>query len=120
MGISGAEIRIKQYRNGFLIPPSTVIRGESDLRSVVKHLRMLIGAVLLALTLALGGCGNDVQEEQQEVEEEQQEVEEAQEDLEQEKRDVQEEQQEVQEARDEQQEEQPQDAQRDKEKNEEQ
>ena len=74
--------------------------------SRVKHLRLLIGTVLLALTLVLSGCGGDPQEEQQDVEEAQQQVEEEQKD--------------VEEARDEQQEEQPQDPQRDKEKNEEQ
>ena len=50
--------------------------------SRVKHLRLLIGTVLLALTLALSGCGGDPQEEQQDVEEAQQQVEEEQKDVE--------------------------------------
>ena len=85
-----------------------------------ERLKQLVGAVLLALALVLGGCGGDVQEEQQDVEEEQQDVEEAKKELEQEQKEVQEEQKEVQEARDEQQDEQPLDPERDKEKNEEQ
>ena len=100
-------------------PANTTIREESGLGGA-ERLKQLVGAVLLALALVLGGCGGDVQEEQQDVEEEQQDVEEAKKELEQEQKEVQEEQREVQEARDEQQDEQPLDPERDKEKNEEQ
>ena len=100
-------------------PADTTIREESGLGGA-ERLKQLVGAVLLALALVLGGCGGDVQEEQQDVEEEQQDVEEAKKELEQEQKEVQEEQGEVQEARDEQQDEQPLDPERDKEKNEEQ
>ena len=95
--------------------------------SGVKRLRLLMGAVLLALAMALGSCGGNVQEEQQDVQEAQQEVEEEQKDVDEEQKDVdeaekeaKEEQKDVQEARDEQQEDQPQDPERDKERNEEQ
>jgi uncharacterized protein HemX len=71
--------------------------------SGVKHLRLLAGAILIALTLALGGCGgNDVQEEQQDVEEAQQRVEEEQKDVEEAEKDVEEEREHVHEAREEQ------------------
>lgn len=65
--------------------------------SRVRQLRLLIGAVLLALALALGGCGGgDVQEEQKDVQEEQKDVQEEQKDVEEAKQEVQEEQQDVQ------------------------
>jgi sensor domain CHASE-containing protein len=63
---------------------------------LAARLKVLTGAVLLALALILGGCGgNEAQEEQQDVKEEQQDVQEVQEDLEQEQQDVEEEQQDV-------------------------
>ena len=98
-----------------------MIGKESGLDGVARRLRLLVGAVLLALTLALGACGgNDVQEEQEDVqeagqefqeeqqdvqeaepgeakEEEQEDVQEAQENLQQEQQDVEEAQQEEQE-----------------------
>jgi len=78
-------------------------RRESGL-SRVKRLRLLIGAVLLALALVLGGCGGDVQQEQKDVQEEQKDVQEAQKELEEEQKDVKEEQKDVQEAQQEDQE----------------
>lgn len=78
-----------------------VRRGErkgEEVLDTARHLRLLVGTVLLALTLALGGCGgSDVKEEQQDVKEEQKDVQEEQKDVEAEQKDVEEAEKEAQE-----------------------
>jgi sRNA-binding protein len=66
--------------------------------SLTKCLRLLVGAVLLALILVLGGCVGDVEEEQQDVKEAQQQVKEEQQDVKEAQQQVKEEQQDVKEA----------------------
>ncbi len=83
-------------RNGFGAAQCGVRRGASGL-SRVERLRLLVGAVLLALALALGGCGGDVQEEQKDVKEEQKDVKEEQKDVEEAQKQVEEEQKDVEE-----------------------
>jgi outer membrane murein-binding lipoprotein Lpp len=76
-------------------------RGVSDLR-LIKRLKLLVGAVLLAMTLVLSGCVGDVVEEQQDVKEAKQQVEEEQKDVKEAQQQVVEEQKDVKEAQQEQ------------------
>ncbi len=66
--------------------------------SLAKRLRLLVGGILLAPALVLGGCGGDVQEEQQDVKEAQKDVEEEQQDVKEAQQKVKEEQKDVKEA----------------------
>lgn len=108
------ESRTGAFRTGTAIGKESILGG-------VERSRLLVGAVLFALALALlGGCGgSDVQEERQDVQEagqdfqeEQQDVEEAepgeerqeeQEDVREAQEDLQQEQQDVEEAQEEEQ-----------------
>ena len=63
-----------------------------SIAKLAERFKLFTGAVLLALALVLGGCGGDVQEEQQDVQEEQKYVEEQQKEAEEEQPDIQKEQ----------------------------